>query len=267
MQLLGDLAAWHILALGIFLLFLQFIAREAGFWYGQRSLNANVKKDEGVNVIVGAILGLLAFVLALNLSVATSRTAERRLTSLQEANAIGTSWLQATAFGPGHGETIANLLKSYADERLAYIQADRDSPMITEAIAKTSELQTQIWGHLIVLLRDNPGPQSTALMTSLNTTFDASTAMRFAMIYTIPPQLLWLLLALNLCGMGALGYQFGLIGKHHRWLTTMMNILLTVLLVEIVDLGNARLGNFRGDTLAYAWTEQSFQPIPIPTAP
>ncbi len=267
MQLLGEIASFSILALGLLLLVIQLAAREAGYWYGQRRLSQNEKKDEGVNVVVGAILGLLAFVLALNLSMATTRNAERRMTSLQEANAISTAWLQASAIPDPRGAAIALLLQDYTQARLDFIAADRGSPVIAESIARTSALQTEIWGHMTALVQARPDLQSTALMSALNATFDMATAVRFALAYTAPPQLLWLLLALNVIGMAALGYQFGLVGKHHRWLATVMNILLTVLLVEIVDIGNARIGNFRGDRLAYAWTMDSFGPIPIPALP
>jgi len=49
---------------------------------------------EGVGVLVGSLLGLLAFVLALTLSFASERFNERRLGTLAETNAIGTAWLK-----------------------------------------------------------------------------------------------------------------------------------------------------------------------------
>jgi hypothetical protein len=50
--------------------------------------------------VVGGMLSLLAFVLALTLSFANTRFSERVEGTLAEANAIGTAWLRAEAIGP-----------------------------------------------------------------------------------------------------------------------------------------------------------------------
>ena len=63
-------------------------------------------------MVTGSILGLLAFVLAFNLSIATTRHNERRLASLEEANAIGTSWLQAKVIDTAHAAAIARFWKT-----------------------------------------------------------------------------------------------------------------------------------------------------------
>jgi len=49
-----------------------------------------VMRPEGVGGLVGSLLGLLAFVLALTLSFASERFNERRLGTLAETNALGT---------------------------------------------------------------------------------------------------------------------------------------------------------------------------------
>src|SRR5579871_6132147 len=99
MTLLTDLAAWSLLAFGVLLLAAQVGAQEVGFWFGRRDqLRAN-GQPESVGVIVGGMLGLLAFVLALTLSFANTRFSERRAGALTEANAIGTAWLRAEAIG------------------------------------------------------------------------------------------------------------------------------------------------------------------------
>lgn len=50
--------------------------------------------DEGATLVVGSLLGLLAFVLALNLSNASSRHDRRMAATLDEVNAIGTALQQ-----------------------------------------------------------------------------------------------------------------------------------------------------------------------------
>ncbi len=70
------------------------------------------RPHEGVGVLVGGLLGLLAFVLALTLSFASERFNERRSGTLAEANAIGTAWLRAKAIGQPRGDEIAHCWKN-----------------------------------------------------------------------------------------------------------------------------------------------------------
>ena len=266
MTFLADLAAYSLLAFAALVLAAQIVAREAGYLLGQHRAGQKEKADEGIGVVTGSILGLLAFVLAFNLSIATTRHSERRLASLEEANAIGTSWLQAKVIDTAHAAAIARLLEDYTAERIVFVHAERNSPVIAESVARTAAMQTRIWGHVTALVRDAPGPVSASLMNAVNHTFDMTTAMRFAMAYAMPPQLIWLLLALSCIGMGVLGYQFGLTGRHHRVLSILASVLWTAVVVEIFDIGSPRLGSFRTDAYAYDWTIAGFGDIPVPVA-
>ena len=265
----ADLAACSLLAFAALVLGAQIIAREVGYVLGQRRAGQKEKPDEGIGVVTGSILGLLAFVLAFNLSIATTRHSERRLASLEQANGIGTSWLQARAIDSPHAAAITRILEDCTAERIVFVHTGRNSPVIAESVARTTAMQTEIWGHVTALVRDAPGPIATSLMNAVNNTFDMTTAMRFAMAYAMPLQLIWLPLALSSIGMGVLGYQFGqfgLTGRHHRVLSLLASVLWTAVVVEIFDIGSPRLGSFRTDTYAYDWTIAGFGDIPVPGA-
>ena len=74
MELLADIAAWSLLAFGFLLFLSQVLAHEIGYWLGRRPLASNVPSQaEGVGLVVGGLLGLLAFVLALTLSYGSAR--------------------------------------------------------------------------------------------------------------------------------------------------------------------------------------------------
>jgi hypothetical protein len=264
MNFLVELAAWSLLAFCLVLLVLQVVSRELGHAIGVARARRKEQKDDGVSLVVSSILALTVFVMALSLSLSVSRNDERRGGALDEANAIGTAWLRAKAIDHPRAAAIAKLLEAYARQRVDFVQAEHGSANIEAANTATSALQTEIWGHVTALVREQPGPLTTSLMNSLNTTFDASTAMRFAMGYRMAPQLAWLLLLLNLAGMAVLGYQFGLQGKRHPIMATVMSVLWTCVLVGILDIGSPRLGLFRTDVAAYEWTRQGFTDIPIP---
>ena len=67
--------------------------------------------------MVAATLGLLAFILAFTFGLAASRFDSRMQVLLDEANAIGTTYLRAGML-PEQGKQIRALLREYADARL-----------------------------------------------------------------------------------------------------------------------------------------------------
>jgi hypothetical protein len=216
------------------------------------------------------MLALLAFVLALTLSFASTRFSERRAGTLAEANAIGTAWLRAAAIGNPRGVEIARLLEDYTRVRISFVQAGRDLALVDELNQRTNTLQSQIWGHLAAIVREEPNPASTSLMAALNDTFDMTTAERFGYETRLPPQIFWLLIAMTLLSMAALGYQLGLRGRPVRMLVALLTVMWTLVIVDILDLAAARLGTFRTSTAAYEWTLQGFKggvsipPLPSP---
>jgi len=262
MMVLARLALWSLLAFGGLLFAVEFIAHELGSWLGRRKIAGGTGQKEGAGVLVASLLGLLAFVLALTLSFADQRFAERRAGTLSEANAIGTAWLRAKAIGQPQGDETAKLLEEYADERLAFVRAAYDPATLVRIDERTRTLQSAIWDQVSAIVREWPNPVSTSLMTSLNEVFDATTAERFASELKLPPQIFWLLLGLTLLGMGALGYQLALMGARMRALAAMLALTWTVVIVDIIDLSAARLGSIRTSTAAYEWTIQGFHAPP-----
>lgn len=268
MEWVAKLAAWSFPAIGVVLFVAQVLAREFGYWLGRRSARRNEVAPEGVGIVVGAMLGLLAFVLALTLSFANSRFEERRQGTLEEANAIGTAWLRAEAVGHPHAEAAARLLEAYARQRADFVRAGLDGAALAAATERTAALQTQIWGHVAALVRERRDPITASLMSAVNEAFDTSTAERFAFEFHLPAQLFWLLVAMVLLGMGGLGYQLGLRGRALRGLTILLTAMWTLVVLDILDLGAARMGRLRTGTAVYEWTIQGFQGgVPIPPLP
>ena len=262
MSLLADLADWSLLAFAGVMFLFQVVAREVGGFFGSRSTRTGTGND-GVGVIVSSILGLLAFVLALTLSAASTRVAERRSGAMEEANAIGTAWLQARALDEPRAETIAALLEDYIVTRMDYVDADRGSETIKQATDTTNALQTEIWTEISALVRERPDPVISSLMNAVNHTFDMTTTQRFAVALSLPERMIWLLLSFTIVGMFALGYQLGLIKKPNRGMAMVLSILWTAVLVQILDMGAARLGSYRTDLQPYQWTLDSFAPAPV----
>ncbi|WP_374632373.1 hypothetical protein [Paracoccus sp. (in: a-proteobacteria)] len=234
------------------------ITLEIGRAFGRRRRAAiGESADEGASLVVGSLLGLMAFVLALNLSNATSRFEMRMNATLQEVNAIGTAMMQAGAVGGAQAESLTADLRAYLDLRHEYVQATRLSGDIARLNAETGALQNRIWADLTLRIQDSPSPATTSLMNAINNAFDASTAMRLAMEYRMPHQLIALLLLLSAMGTAAVGYQFGLIGRRGRAPGILLSILWCMIVTEILDIGSARIWSFRTDTRVYEWSLES----------
>src|SRR5215510_1638179 len=83
---------------GLFFSFLALLlaAVEGGYRLGRwRRSQVSDEKEQPVGAMVASILGLVALVLGFTFSLAANRFDARRVGVLDEANAIGTTWLRA----------------------------------------------------------------------------------------------------------------------------------------------------------------------------
>ena len=261
MQLpLVELALWNLWAF-TGLLFLVGMALFAfGYFFGRRRMSKGNEPTEGAKLVAGAILALTAFVLALTLSFASNRMQERRDEGKEEANAIGTAWLQAKAIGEPEGDAIAVLFEKYIVLRKDSLLLDALDPKIEAVAAEVGALQTEIWTHVTALVRARPDPVATSVMNSVNNAFDMTTSERLAVSNQMPAELTFLLLGLVLAGIFVVGLQLGFVGRPHPALSVVLIALWVYVVVLILDFGNSRVGNFRTSLAAYDMTISGFGP-------
>jgi uncharacterized protein YneF (UPF0154 family) len=92
-QPLDTIPIWVIYPLTVLVLMLVL---EGGFWLGKvLKRRFAVRTDAGVGAISAATLALLGFLLAFTVSFAMGVFTERRQAVVNEANAIGTTYLRA----------------------------------------------------------------------------------------------------------------------------------------------------------------------------
>jgi hypothetical protein len=257
---LAGFAAMHLAA--------QAIAYELGHWIGRRRAAGRPVQDEieAVGFVMGGLLTLLGFTLALTISFAQTRFEEQRLATLTEANAIGTAWLRAQALGHPRGAEIARELENYILLRRDYIMAPPDPVELRRLIDATSAAQTRLWSQLTAITAERTDPVAATLVTSLNEVFDAATADRFAFVTRLPRELASLLLALSVLTIAIVGYQFGLRGPPRRLMAFLLFATWTGALTLVADLSAPRIGDRRANPAVYDWTAQGFAGG-IPPAP
>jgi hypothetical protein len=117
------------------------ISVECGYRLGKFRLSRREQEKEApVGTMVGATLGLLAFILAFTFALASSRFDNRRQLLLDEANALGTTYLRAGML-PEWGEEVRRLLRDYIGHRLDAVR----SGDVTEGIRRSENIQQQVW--------------------------------------------------------------------------------------------------------------------------
>src|SRR5690242_20952657 len=99
----------------------------AGIAIGRSLAKREKGLKEPLGVVQGALVGFVALLLAFGLTMAVGRYETRRTTLVDEANAIGTTYLRAqTLAEPVRIESLG-LLRRYADARIDLSKAVPDS--------------------------------------------------------------------------------------------------------------------------------------------
>src|SRR5215471_9222007 len=123
MQSNGPLDVLPLWGLFLAILLLVLLSVEGGYRLGiYRRSRSEEEKEAPVGAMVGATLGLLAFMLAFTFGLAAARFDTRRHVLLDEANAIGTTYLRAGML-PERGEQIRTLLRDYVAARLEAVES------------------------------------------------------------------------------------------------------------------------------------------------
>jgi hypothetical protein len=191
---------------------LGWLALEGGYRLGRwRHVRASEEKETPVGAMVGSILGLLAFLLAFTFGLAATRFDARRAAVLEEANAIGTTYLRARLLPEPQRTEAARLLREYVDTRLPNLRQGDPFETIAKASARSEELHEQLWTQAVAAAEKKPTPITGLFVQSLNETIDMHAKRLLVGTRSRIPISIWAgLFCLALLGMAAVGYQAGL---------------------------------------------------------
>src|SRR5215510_2248840 len=133
MQTNGPIDVLPLWALFISILLVVLLSVEFGYRLGKyRRSRQEQEKEAPVGTMVGATLGLLAFTFGL----AAARFDTRRQVLLDEANAIGTTYLRAGML-PERGQEIRELLRDYIGARLEAVRSGN----VAEGVRRSEDIQ------------------------------------------------------------------------------------------------------------------------------
>ena len=228
---------------GVFLAFviIALIASECGYRIGHWWQERTPEEREGPTpMIVGSLLALMAFILAITMGMASERFDARRLLVLTEANAVGTTYLRAGYLPePASGE-IRTLLGEYVPLRIV----TKDPVDVRSNIARSREIHADLWSIAERSARAAPGSDVLGLfIVSLNQMIDVHEKRVMAGIHgRVPESILLLLLFGSMLTLAMVGYNAGLTRRRSPLTAVVLIALLGAVITLVFDLDRPRDG-------------------------
>lgn len=231
MQTFDSLPLWLIFPLS---LAITLGSIEAGFRLAQyRQRRSQGEKEAPVGSMAGAVLGLLAFMLAFTFGMAASRFENRRQVMLSEANAIGTTYLRAKLLAEPMRTDAQKLLLEYVDVRIEGAKAEK----FDQAVAKSEELQGRLWSVAVAQADKERTPLTSLFVQSLNEVIDLHATRMMAVTRSRVPGMIWIILyLLAIIAMLMMGYHAGLSNTRRSIATIALVLAFSVVLYLIADL-------------------------------
>jgi hypothetical protein len=205
------LPLWGVFAVTVAL---SLAAAEVGYLAGGVMRRRTPGDDgEGIGHMVGGILGLLAFLLAFVTSMQMDRFDTRRAMVVQEANAIGTTYLRAGYLPEPYRADVRGLLGQYVDLRLQIV----DPAKLDRAQTESQAVTDQLWPKAEALAKDNWQSEMVSLFVdSLNNMIDVQTSRVAAVRASqLPTAVWWLIYALAVLTMVIVGLASGMRGRRN----------------------------------------------------
>jgi hypothetical protein len=190
-------------------------------------------------MLVGSILALLAFLLAVTMGMASDRFDARRALVLAEANAIGTAYLRAGYLPEPASSQARELLRQYVPLRIV----TSDTTDIHGAIDQSNLILAQLWTVTEGVARTNGSDVVALYVDAVNQTIDLHESRVTAGLYArVPETVLLLLVGGAALSLGMVGYSAGLTRRRSPLSAVVLVIALGAVITIVVDLDRPREG-------------------------
>ena len=228
----------------LFMVLVAMLAIELGLWLGKHGRHEkSFEAGRPVGTVAGAVLGMMAFVIALTFGSATNRFDARKAALLDDVTAIQTAYLQTSMLPEPHRTTLRNLLRDYVQARAGIVHAYGDPETLDLVQRHALSLANLMW-HRIEVMAEEYGPSGphVSFASVLNQVFNLHTKrVVLGAYYRIPGFLWWAILFASAVAMVAVGLQFGL-ASGQRVMTANLALALTFALVIMLAFDLDRAG-------------------------
>lgn len=218
---------------------------ELGHRIGRRRATALAAASrDHLNTVQAAVMGMLALVLGFTFSLSLQRFDNRSEAVVDEANAIGTTYLRASLLPTGPREHAKGLLRDYLDARVdAGVLRRTDGPSLARDAALSAQQQARLWELARGALAARPDDRPTAMFVeALNAMFDSYARREAGLGRHVPELVLLLLFGTYLLAAGMLGYGAGAAGHRPSRTSWLLVGLIVVLVFIVLDLDRPQRG-------------------------
>jgi hypothetical protein len=217
---------------------------EVGFRVGRWWQDRMPGEQEGpTGVLVGSLLGLIAFLLAVTMGLAADRFDARRGLVVAEANAIGKTYLQADYLPQPATDRMRELLREYLPLRIA----SDDLAQVQANLQRSTELHAEMWTIAAEVARSGHSPD---LVSSFGESLTEIVSLNQSRIVSglyarVPETVLVLLLAGSVLSLGMVGYSAGLTERRSVLSALVLVVALGAVLTLVIDLDRPQEGFIR----------------------
>jgi hypothetical protein len=214
---------------------------EIGFRIGRWWQDRLPGEQEGpTDMLVGSILALMAFLLAVTMGMASDRFDARRGLVLAEANAIGATYLQADYLP----EPEAGEMKALLRECLPLRISTGDTSQVQANLERSVALHAEMWAIAAAVARSGHSPDLVSSFgDSLTEIVSLNESRVVAGLYArVPETVLLLLLAGSALSLGMVGYRAGLTGRRSVLSALVLVVALGAVLTIVIDLDRPQEG-------------------------
>ncbi len=232
-------------AIAAIMIFISLLILYFGYWLGRKksSVFTDPMKAQ-ITTSQTAFLGLFSFLMAFSFGAALHHFDNRSEAMMEEASAIGTTYLRAQMLPESVKNDTLNLLKSYIDIRVQTVQIPINNAFERDPLLKEASLiRIKLWNLTLKALEKDDRVATTGLyIQALNELMDSYDKRDEAINWNIPTVvLLSLTFALALWAW-SVGYSSA-IGSHmpSRIVIAFM-ISVVIMMSIIIDLDRPRRG-------------------------
>ena len=198
--------------------------------------------DEGIGYLLSGALALLGLLVAFTFSAASARFDTHRFLVVQEANAIGTTYLRIQALDDAPKTALSRLMVQYVQVRRGWFQAGEHTARLAQLDAATDALQSRIWAVVLTDVRANPTATiNPSLLQTTNDMFDLAASRRAALDAHIPISIERTVVLYSLIAAAMIGYVTAR-GARQRVVSGALYLALSLAICLILDLDRPRAG-------------------------
>lgn len=167
-----------------------------------------------VGVVQGALLGLVGLMLALGLTMSVGRYEDRRAAVVQEANAIGTTYLRAQMLDEPQRSSTLGILREYTDAVIDLAEHVPDSAPFRATQARIGDLQRELWADAGAAVKADPnGTVPRLYIETLNETIDANGVRVASLGNRVPDPVTGLQVLGSAFALGVLALYLSMMGR------------------------------------------------------